>query len=55
MPADLNSVFGKAPVVEQKTPFDIDKLTDRFRRKSTDWSIPEAFLCILYFLVNCVE
>jgi uncharacterized tellurite resistance protein B-like protein len=42
------SIFQQVAVVEQKSPFDIDKLTDRFRRRATDWSIPEAFLCILY-------
>jgi uncharacterized tellurite resistance protein B-like protein len=35
-------------MVEQKSPFDIDKLADSLRRRNTGWSIPEAFLCILY-------
>lgn len=34
--------------VEQKSPFDIDKLADKFKHRNTDWSIPEAFLGILY-------
>jgi uncharacterized tellurite resistance protein B-like protein len=41
------SLFQHA-MVEQKSPFDVDKLADRFRRQNTGWSIPEAFLCILY-------
>jgi uncharacterized tellurite resistance protein B-like protein len=40
--------FFKQAAVEQKSPFDIDKLADRFRRQNTGWSIPEAFLCVLY-------
>jgi uncharacterized tellurite resistance protein B-like protein len=41
------SLFQQA-TVEQKSPFDVDKLADRLRRGNTGWSIPEAFLCILY-------
>jgi len=33
--------------VEQKSPFDIDKLSSKLKYRNTDWSIPEAFLCIL--------
>jgi uncharacterized tellurite resistance protein B-like protein len=34
--------------VETKSPFDVDKLADRFRHRNTGWSMPEAFMCILY-------
>lgn len=34
--------------VEQKSPFDIDRLADRFRHRNTGWSIPEAILCVLF-------
>jgi uncharacterized tellurite resistance protein B-like protein len=34
--------------VEQKSPFDVEKLADRFRHRNTGWSIPEAFLGVLY-------
>lgn len=33
--------------VESKSPFDVDKLADRFRHRNTGWTIPEAFLAIL--------
>lgn len=35
-------------VVEAKSPFDVDKLSDKFRHRNTGWSIPEAFLAILF-------
>ncbi|MDZ4759555.1 MAG: TerB family tellurite resistance protein [Alphaproteobacteria bacterium] len=38
--------------VESKSPFDVDKLADRFRHRNTGWSIPEAFLGILYFAAS---
>jgi uncharacterized tellurite resistance protein B-like protein len=48
MPNGGPASFIQQATVEQKSPFDIDKLADRFRRGNTGWSIPEAFLCILY-------
>lgn len=33
--------------VEQKSPFDVEKLADRFRYKNTGWTIAEAYLCVL--------
>lgn len=33
--------------VEQKSAFDLEKLSDRFRHRNTGWTIPEAFLCLL--------
>jgi uncharacterized tellurite resistance protein B-like protein len=33
--------------VEQKSAFDIEKLSDKFRHRNTGWTIPEAFLCVL--------
>jgi uncharacterized tellurite resistance protein B-like protein len=34
--------------VESKSPFDLDRLADRFRHRNTGWSIPEAILCLLF-------
>ncbi len=48
MPNGGSASFIQQATVEQKSPFDVDKLADRFRRGNTGWSIPEAFLCILY-------
>ncbi|MES1156777.1 MAG: tellurite resistance TerB family protein [Alphaproteobacteria bacterium] len=31
----------------ERSPFDIEKLSDKFRRRNTGWSIPEAYLAIL--------
>lgn len=44
---DPSSIFKQA-VVEEKSPFDIEKLADKFRRGNTGWSIPEAFLYLIY-------
>lgn len=33
--------------VEEKTSFNLEKLSDKFRHRNTDWTIPEAFLCVL--------
>lgn len=33
--------------VEQKSQFNLEKLSDKFRFKNTGWTIPEAFLCVL--------
>jgi tellurite resistance protein len=33
--------------VEKKSPFDVEKLADRFRYRNTGWTIPEAYLCVL--------
>lgn len=34
-------------VVPAKTPFDLEKLADRFRRRQTGWSTTEAYMCVL--------
>ncbi len=34
--------------VETHSPFDINKLSDKFRHRNTGWTIPEAFLGILF-------
>lgn len=34
--------------VEEKTPFNVEKLADKFRHRNTGWSIPEAYLCLLF-------
>jgi hypothetical protein len=33
--------------VERPTPFDLERLSDGFRRGKTDWTIPQAFLAVL--------
>lgn len=33
--------------VEQKSPFDVEKLADKFRHRNTGWTIPEAYLAVL--------
>lgn len=33
--------------VEKKSPFDVEKLADRFRHRNTGWTIPEAYLGVL--------
>lgn len=42
----MRSVF-ESLVVEDKSPFDLAQLADRFRRGNTGWTIPEAFMGIL--------
>jgi uncharacterized tellurite resistance protein B-like protein len=34
--------------VEKPAPFDVTKLADKFKHRNTGWSIPEAFLCLLF-------
>lgn len=34
-------------VVASKSPFDVNRLQDRFRRQQSNWSTPEAYLCLL--------
>jgi uncharacterized tellurite resistance protein B-like protein len=34
-------------VVQEKSPFDLEKLSEKFRRRHTGWSTAEAYLCIL--------
>ncbi|MBX2801893.1 MAG: tellurite resistance TerB family protein [Myxococcales bacterium] len=34
-------------VVEERSPFDVQKLADSFRHRNTGWSIPEAYMGIL--------
>lgn len=45
MPEPVN-VF-QTFAVEKRSPFDIEKLSDKFRRHNTGWTIPEAYLCVL--------
>jgi tellurite resistance protein len=33
--------------VEKKSPFDVNKLADKFRYRNTGWTIPEAYLGVL--------
>jgi uncharacterized tellurite resistance protein B-like protein len=42
----MGNIF-QSYAVETKTPFDLERLSDRFRARNTDWSIPQALLCIL--------
>ncbi len=39
------SIFGAG--ADNKTPFNLEKLTDQFRTRKSDWTIPQAFLCVL--------
>lgn len=34
--------------VENKSPFDINRLADKFRYRNTGWTIPEAILALLF-------
>lgn len=34
-------------VVQEKSPFDLDKLSEKFRRGHSGWTTAEAYLCIL--------
>lgn len=33
--------------VEEKSAFNLERLSDKFRHRNTGWTIPEAFLCVL--------
>lgn len=45
--ADVLNIFQAASAPERST-FDLNKLTEQFKQqRNTDWSIPEAFLCLL--------
>ena len=48
------NVFQQFTVAE-KSPFDLDKLTDKFKYRDTGWTIPEAFLGILLMAGNADE
>ena len=44
---DIANIFDPL-TVEEKTPFDISRLMSRFEgRHQTDWTIPQAYLCVL--------
>lgn len=45
--ADPVNLF-EAFTVAERSPFDVDKLADQFRRRNTGWSIPEAYLGVLF-------
>jgi uncharacterized tellurite resistance protein B-like protein len=47
--ADVLNIFQAAPPEPQKSSaFDLDELTKQFKgSRATDWSVPEAFLCLL--------
>lgn len=40
------NIFATA-TVEEKSPFNLERLADQFKFKKTDWTIPEAFLGIM--------
>jgi uncharacterized tellurite resistance protein B-like protein len=42
-----------ASTVEEKSPFNLERLADNFRFKKTDWTIPEAYLGIMLAAANC--
>lgn len=33
--------------VKEQSPFNLEKLSDKFRHRSSDWSIPEAYLAVI--------
>src|SRR5262245_28955693 len=46
--ADVLNIFQAAPEPAKSSAFDLDKLTEQFKQqRNTDWSVPEAFLCLL--------
>ena len=45
---ELRNIFESDPTPERHSAFDLDKLTQQFgQQRNTDWSVPEAFLCLL--------
>ncbi len=47
MPNVLN-IFQSTAEPTRASAFDLDKLTEEFKQqRNTDWSVPEAFLCLL--------
>ena len=46
--AEVLNIFQAAPEPARASSFDLDKLTEQFKQqRNTDWSVPEAFLCLL--------
>ena len=46
--SDVLNIFQAAPEPAKSASFDLDKLTEQFKQqRNTDWSVPEAFLCLL--------
>ena len=46
--AEVLSIFTASPEPVRSQSFDLDELTKKFREhRATDWSVPEAFLCLL--------
>lgn len=46
--SDVLNIFQAAPEAAKSSSFDLDKLTEQFKQqRNTDWSVPEAFLCLL--------
>ena len=46
--AEVLNIFQAAPEPAQSPTFDLNKLTEEFKQqRNTDWSVPEAFLCLL--------
>ncbi len=46
--ADVLNIFQSTAEPAQASTFDLDKLTQEFKQqRNTDWSVPEAFLCLL--------
>jgi uncharacterized tellurite resistance protein B-like protein len=48
--AEVLNIFQAAPEPARasSSSFDLDKLTEQFKQqRNTDWSVPEAFLCLL--------
>lgn len=46
--AEVLNIFQSSPEPAKAAAFDLDKLTEEFKQqRNTDWSVPEAFLCLL--------
>ncbi len=46
--SDVLNIFQATPEPAKSSSFDLDKLTEQFKQqRNTDWSVPEAFLCLL--------
>jgi len=46
--AEVLNIFQSTPEPQRQTTFDLNKLTEQFKtQRATDWTIPEAFLCLL--------
>jgi uncharacterized tellurite resistance protein B-like protein len=46
--SEVLNIFEPAPEQARNSSFDLERLTRQFQdKRATDWSVPEAFLCLL--------